>query len=97
MNSRDPRASLDDLDLNARIRQSLRVSFASKSPPARLRRQLLERAAEQRRSLRRLSLPLADWLAHPHPPFSIERGWHHLEYLNILSSLGFVGLPFAIR
>jgi hypothetical protein len=91
MNSRDPRASLDDLDLDARIRQSLRASFGSKSPPASVRRQLLERAAEQPRSLRRLSFSLSDWLGQPRAPFRTTVPWNSLSCSSALFSV-YLGL-----
>jgi hypothetical protein len=95
MNSRDPRLPPDELE--ARIRQSLRAAYGSKYPSRGVRRQLLDRAAEQRRTLRRLSLPLSDLLARSSAPRPLESGWNQLDFISLLSGLGFVGVTFAIR
>ena len=95
MNSRDPRPPRDDLE--ACIRQSLRAAYGSKYPARGVRRQLLDRAAEQRRDLRKLALPLPDWLSHSRAARPVESGWSHLDYINLLRALGFVGVTYAIR
>jgi hypothetical protein len=95
MNSRESRLPLDDL--GARIRQSLRTAYGGKYPARDMRRQLLDRAGEQRRALRKLALPLADWLEQAHSARPPESGWNHLDYINLLSALGFVGVTYAIR
>ena len=95
MNSRESRPPRDGLD--ARIRHSLRAAYGSKYPARGVRRQLLDRAAEQRRALRELALPLPDWLSHSRAARPLESGWHHLDYLRLLSSLGLVGVTYAIR
>ena len=95
MNSRDPRPPRDDLE--ACIRQSLRAAYGSKYPARGVRRQLLDRAAEQRRDLRKLALPLPDWLSHSRTARPMESGWNHLDYISLLSALGFVGVTYAIR
>jgi len=95
MNSRDPRPPRDDLE--ACIRQSLRAAYGSKYPARGVRRQLLDRAAEQRRDLRKLALPISEWLAHSRAARPMESGWSHLDYINLLRALGFVGVTYAIR
>jgi hypothetical protein len=84
-------------DLKARIRHSLRTLYGNKYPARGVRRQLLERAAEQRRALRKLALPFSDWLAHSPAARPMESGWNHLDYISLLSALGFVGVTYAIR
>lgn len=84
-------------ELDAQIHQSLRASFGNKYPSRAVRRQLLERAAEQRSNLRRLSLVLSEWLAPPQIAFGANSAWHYLDYIAILATLGRVGLPYSIR
>ena len=95
MNSREACPPRDDLD--ARIRQSLRAAYGNKCPARGVRRQLMDRAAEQRRDLRKLALPLPDWLSHSRAARPVESGWNHLDYISLLSALGFVGVTYAIR
>jgi hypothetical protein len=95
MNSRESRPARDGLD--ARIRHSLRAAYGNKYPARGVRRQLLDRAAEQRRDLRKLVLPLPDWLGHSRDARPVESGWNHLDYISLLSALGFVGVTYAIR
>ncbi len=91
MNSRESRPPRDGLD--ARIRHSLRAAYGNKYPARGVRRQLLDRAAEQRQ----LALPLAAWLEHSRSARPLESGWSHLDYINLLKALGFVGVTYAIR
>ncbi len=95
MNSRESRPLRDGLD--ARIRHSLRAAYGNKYPARGVRRQLLDRAAEQRRALRKLALPLAAWLEHSRSARPLESGWSHLDYINLLRALGFVGVTYTIR
>ncbi len=95
MNSRESRPPRDGLD--AWIRHSLRAAYGNKYPARGVRRQLLDRAAEQRRALRKLAPPLPDWLNRSHGARPVETGWNHLDYISLLSSLGFLGVTYAIR
>jgi hypothetical protein len=95
MNSPDRREPLDDLD--ARIRQSLRLSLAHKYPSSAARRRLLQRAVERRSSLRKLTLTLSEWLSLPRVARRHESVWHHLDYINVLTALGHIGFPYLIR